>query len=92
MSQKICLNFYINWNCFDMYAFKIACWALIYIFRLRFPPGVSISTHERYLYPGLVKVSDNSNLPANIFHASFMSNIAICYQVLQVVTDSSNSF
>ena len=27
-----------------MYAFKIACWALIFIFRLRFPPGVSIVT------------------------------------------------
>ena len=27
-----------------MYAFKIACWALIFIFRLRFPPGVSIAT------------------------------------------------
>ena len=28
----------------DMYAFKIACWALIFIFRLRFPSGVSIAT------------------------------------------------
>ena len=27
-----------------MYAFKIACWALIFIFRLRFSPGVSIAT------------------------------------------------
>ena len=27
-----------------MYAFKIACWALIFIFRLGFPPGVSIAT------------------------------------------------
>ena len=27
-----------------MYAFKIVCWALIFIFRLRFPPGVSIAT------------------------------------------------
>ena len=25
-------------------AFKIACWALIFIFRLRFPPGISIAT------------------------------------------------
>ena len=37
-------NFYISLNCFDMYAFKIACWALVFIFRLRFPPGVSIAT------------------------------------------------
>ena len=27
-----------------MYAFKIACCALIFIFRLRFPPGISIAT------------------------------------------------
>jgi hypothetical protein len=27
-----------------MYALKIACWALISIFRLRFPPGISIAT------------------------------------------------
>ena len=27
-----------------MHAFKIACWALIFIFRLRFPPGVSVAT------------------------------------------------
>jgi hypothetical protein len=26
-----------------MYALKIACWALIFIFRLRFPPGISIA-------------------------------------------------
>ena len=26
-----------------MYAFKIACWALIFIFRLHFPPGISIA-------------------------------------------------
>ena len=38
------LKAYINLNCFDMYAFKIACWALIFIFRLRFPSGVSIAT------------------------------------------------
>ena len=31
-----------------MYAFKIACWALIFIFRLRFPPGVSIATIMNY--------------------------------------------
>ena len=27
-----------------MYAFRITCWALIFIFRLRFPPGISIAT------------------------------------------------
>ena len=27
----------------NYYAFKIACWALIFIFRLCFPPGVSIA-------------------------------------------------
>ena len=47
-SNVTCLDirasFYINLNCFDMYAFKITCWALIFIFRLRFPLGVSIAT------------------------------------------------
>ena len=37
-------NFLYKLELFDMYAFKIACWALIFIFRLRFPPGVSIAT------------------------------------------------
>ena len=26
------INFHINLNCFDMYALKIACYALIFIF------------------------------------------------------------
>ena len=50
------IYFYINLTCFDMYALKIACWALILIFRLRFPPGVSIATvlnrRQTVLVPG----------------------------------------
>ena len=44
-----------------MYAFKIACWALIFIFRLRFPPGVSIATmlYEVFLsYTGCIKKTE----------------------------------
>ena len=39
-------------NCFDMYTFKIICWALIFIFRLRFPPSVSIATINNCLLYG----------------------------------------
>ena len=27
-----------------MFGFKVFCWALLFIFKLRFPPGVSIAT------------------------------------------------
>jgi hypothetical protein len=27
-----------------MFGFKVICWALLFIFKLRFPPGVSIAT------------------------------------------------
>jgi hypothetical protein len=27
-----------------MQSFKVICWALLFIFKLRFPPGVSIAT------------------------------------------------
>jgi hypothetical protein len=34
-----------------MYALKIACWSLIFIFKLRFPPGISIATIQyQYLF------------------------------------------
>jgi hypothetical protein len=26
-----------------MFGFKVICWALLFIFKLRFPPGVSIA-------------------------------------------------
>ena len=29
-----------------MFGFKVICWALLFIFKLRFPPGVSIATNE----------------------------------------------
>jgi hypothetical protein len=29
---------------FFMFGFKVICWALLFIFKLRFPPGVSIAT------------------------------------------------
>jgi hypothetical protein len=29
---------------FIMFDFKVICWALLFIFKLRFPPGVSIAT------------------------------------------------
>jgi hypothetical protein len=29
-----------------MFGFKVICWALLFIFKLRFPPGVSISHSE----------------------------------------------
>ena len=41
-----------------MCAFKIACWALIFILRLRFPPGVSIATILKRRY------KDNGSLSA----------------------------
>ena len=28
-----------------MFGFKVICWALLFIFRLRFTPGVSIARH-----------------------------------------------
>ena len=28
---------------FIMFGFKVICWALLFIFKLRFPPGVSIA-------------------------------------------------
>ena len=28
-----------------MFGFKVICWALLFIFKLRFPPGVSIAKH-----------------------------------------------
>jgi hypothetical protein len=27
-----------------MFGFRVICWALLFIFKLRFPPGVSIAT------------------------------------------------
>ena len=39
-----------------MYAFRISCWALIFIFRLRFPPGISIATIEKFA--GLARKMD----------------------------------
>ena len=34
-----------------MYALKVACWALIFIFKLLFPPGISIATIQyQYLF------------------------------------------
>ena len=43
-NETLANKFLYKLELFDMYAFKIACWALIFIFRLRFPPGVSIAT------------------------------------------------
>ena len=45
-AQQVILNAYIsnNSSLFDMYAFRITCWVLIFIFRLRFPPGVLIAS------------------------------------------------
>ena len=31
-----------------MFGFKVICWALLFIFKLRFPPGVSIATLSRF--------------------------------------------
>jgi hypothetical protein len=28
-----------------MFGFKVICWALLFILKLRFPPGVSIATN-----------------------------------------------
>ena len=33
----------IKFFAFIMFGFKDICWALLFIFKLRFPPGVSIS-------------------------------------------------
>ena len=35
---------------FIMFGFKVICWALLFIFKLRFPPGVSIATVSYILY------------------------------------------
>ena len=44
-NETLANTFLYKFNCFDTYVFKIACCALIFnIFRLRFPPGVSIAT------------------------------------------------
>ena len=42
-NETLANKFLYKLELFDMYAFKIAYWALIFIFRLRFPPGVSIA-------------------------------------------------
>ena len=52
-----------------MYAFKIACWALIFIFRLRFPPGVSIATSIYLCF-------DNTKV-ATQYLFSYISNIVL---------------
>jgi hypothetical protein len=44
-----------------MFGFKVICWALLFIFKLRFPPGVSIATFN-------IKVKLKST--ANIYHES----------------------
>jgi hypothetical protein len=35
---------------FVMSCLKVICWALIFIFKLRFPPGVSIATVLKYSF------------------------------------------
>ena len=40
MNGPLANKFYI----FVMSCLKVICWALIFIFKLRFPPGVSIAT------------------------------------------------
>ena len=52
-----------------MYAFRITCWALIFIFRLRFPPGVSIAT----ILDGLLKLM---HYPVNFEIAPNMNKIS----------------
>ena len=32
-----------------MFGFKVICWALLFIFKLRFPPGVSIATIYQFI-------------------------------------------
>ena len=34
-----------------MFGFKVICWALLFIFELRFPPGVSIATDSNLTSP-----------------------------------------
>ena len=50
-NETLANKFLYKLELFDMYAFKIAYWALIFIFRLRFPSGVSIALHlQAFIY------------------------------------------
>ena len=43
--KKRCYVFFLDvMFLFFMFGFKVICWALLFIFKLRFPPGVSIAT------------------------------------------------
>ena len=42
-----------------MFGFKVICWALLFIFKLRFPPGVSIATGSQFKHAILTQVSWN---------------------------------
>ena len=51
-AQQVILNAYISSN----YAFRITCWALIFIFRLRFPPGISIATILKFVFISYITI------------------------------------
>jgi hypothetical protein len=49
-----------------MFGFKVICWALLFIFKLRFPPGVSIATDLNALK--MLRCSLYNEMSANKFY------------------------
>ena len=74
-----------------MSCLKVICWALIFIFKLRFPPGVSIATSLVYLslyyiIPGHIPTNDDkiTQSPAGVLHATtnLLKNKAYIFNTL----------
>jgi hypothetical protein len=68
-----------------MFGFKVICWALLFIFKLRFPPGVSIATITQTLGICLKKFNINLFQVSPMFSLNVSSMDYVCIVATKAV-------